>query len=91
MSEFVVSYAHLTGSFCLLVRHCEHEHMTCAHHLSPIDPRWADEIVKCPNVVRIVSEGEKIQTDRMNSSYVWVKMISDGAEGYFSGLALQTF
>jgi hypothetical protein len=88
MNDYVVCYTHLTGVFCLLEREKQHDWHVCPHHPSPIDPRWEEEIVKCPNVVRIVHEGERLQADIIDWRVSRVKM-SDGTEGYFSTSAIR--
>lgn len=90
MRDYVVCYTHLTGVFCLLERERQHDWHACPHHPSPLDPLWTEKTTACPNVIRLVDEWERLQTDHLDERIVHVKMMRDGVEGFFSSTPLRS-
>lgn len=89
MKDYVVCYLHLTGVFNVLERESQHDWNTCHHHPSPLDPLWAEKTTACPNVIRLVDEGERVQADKVDGRISYVKMTRDGVEGFFASAPLR--
>ena len=90
MSDFVVCYTNLTGSFNILL----HEDdicvfANCPHRASPLSPDYITRTLECPQVVRFVDEGEAASGEIISWNKARVKMRRDGAEGIIAGSALR--